>query len=558
METKTLPILPKYDNDNYLSDTNIKQIPSYVHIPDRKILPRALAVLPSVLQIRNGVIYPRRSLPAHVRFGPVQGVTSVISHEEENRLIVQSVSSMQPVFLSRKNDVNVTYIDTSDRDKSNWIGLLPLGSDETANVWLHEEDDELYGYTLTSLTARTPLVLGYSEDYAKDHGFPLMTLPSTVCKGIQSNDRRWWCYECQHNMATAALLQHHMDVYHKEEKPLTRRKYRCKQCTKTFSRLFTLKRHVTLHCTKNTVKINEDSQNNQTPSLSDMTINQSFNADESRIPSDESFNNYTNGIDFNNLFDTDRISNLDVSGVSTSEVDFNPYSVISRDESCLTNVLDFTRFPSDNDTLCHSEVFQDKEEEIPKLISCPTCNQTIERENKRNHVRVCPGLKFYCECGQYFSSSQKLRNHVASEHPNQEDTDMVPKNATESHYKCEECEVNFKRRGMLVNHMWRVHKTSSVSVPLEKRVRHYPCTACPKIYRTAAKRDRHVKIHHPGAEISSRRSIQGGIIACRPAICSGCPRQYATRAKLLQHVRASHPNLAPPKKKNLLNSPKNS
>lgn len=54
-----------------------------------------------------------------------------------------------------------------------------------------------------------------------------------------------------------------------------------------------------------------------------------------------------------------------------------------------------------------------------------------------------------------------------------------------------------QRRGMLANHLWREHNAVT-TLPVEKSVKHYPCVACPKIYRSAAKRDRHVKLHHPG------------------------------------------------------------
>lgn len=44
-----------------------------VHIPDRAVPPRAIAVLPTILRMHRDVIYPRRNLPMHVRFGPIKG-----------------------------------------------------------------------------------------------------------------------------------------------------------------------------------------------------------------------------------------------------------------------------------------------------------------------------------------------------------------------------------------------------------------------------------------------------------------------------------------------------
>lgn len=55
-------------------------------------------------------------------------------------------------------------------DKCNWIGLLPLGDEKTANVWIHQYDNELYGVTLKPIPASTPLRLGYSKEYAEKYG----------------------------------------------------------------------------------------------------------------------------------------------------------------------------------------------------------------------------------------------------------------------------------------------------------------------------------------------------------------------------------------------------
>lgn len=73
-----------------------------------------------------------------------------------------------------------------------------------------------------------------------------------------------------------------------------------------------------------------------------LKVNVSMCSEDNKLPSDESFQNYTNGLDFStNLFDTDRISTLDISGNSRSD-DFNPYAIGYKDENALTNDLDFS------------------------------------------------------------------------------------------------------------------------------------------------------------------------------------------------------------------------
>lgn len=55
-------------------------------------------------------------------------------------------------------------------DKSNWIGLLPLGDQNSANVWIYEDNQELYAITSEIIPSRKPLMLGYSKTYADTYG----------------------------------------------------------------------------------------------------------------------------------------------------------------------------------------------------------------------------------------------------------------------------------------------------------------------------------------------------------------------------------------------------
>jgi hypothetical protein len=83
-----------------------------------------------------------------------------------------------------------------------------------------------------------------------------------------------------------------------------------------------------------------------------------LNIDDSKLPSDESLQNFTNGIDFSNsLFDTDRISNLDISGSSKSETEFTSYSY--REENCLSTALELSSNEMDRTKKCYTEVSKD-------------------------------------------------------------------------------------------------------------------------------------------------------------------------------------------------------
>lgn len=47
-----------------------------------------------------------------------------------------------------------------------------MGTQDTANVWIYEENNELYGISVKSLMPRVPLRLGYSKQYAVLHNLP--------------------------------------------------------------------------------------------------------------------------------------------------------------------------------------------------------------------------------------------------------------------------------------------------------------------------------------------------------------------------------------------------
>lgn len=72
----------------------------------------------------------------------------------------------------------------------------------------------------------------------------------------------------------------------------------------------------------------------------DQSLSQNVSEESHRIPSDESLQNYTNILDIStNLFDSDRISNLDIS-LNKSEAEFNPCNL---NDIRLTNDFEFSK-----------------------------------------------------------------------------------------------------------------------------------------------------------------------------------------------------------------------
>lgn len=95
---------------------------------------------------------------------------------------------------------------------------------------------------------------------------------------------------------------------------------------------------------------------------------------------------------------------------------------------------------------------------------------------------------------------------------------FVQVSPTEYHrfiYKCHNCLVGFKRRGMLVNHLAKKHpeirpdSVPELNLPILKTTRDYFCQHCEKVYKSSSKRKVHILKAHPGAELpmSNRKKV---------------------------------------------------
>uniref|UniRef100_A0A1I8FBM5 C2H2-type domain-containing protein n=1 Tax=Macrostomum lignano TaxID=282301 RepID=A0A1I8FBM5_9PLAT len=139
-------------------------------------------------------------------------------------------------------------------------------------------------------------------------------------------------------------------------------------------------------------------------------------------------------------------------------------------------------------------------------------------------------------------------------------------------YKCRDCSLGFKRRGVLVNHMVRVHhgnpaeQLSELNLPLLQQVRsrpnNLPCPLCGSLFRSDQQRQAHLQRVHgvaspPDLHLPRRhaailiRAHHGGLNGAirdqhGALLPPHCPRQYAKKEKLTWHMRQAHPALAPP------------
>ncbi|XP_053980870.1 PR domain zinc finger protein 10-like [Hylaeus volcanicus] len=191
--------------------------------------------------------------------------------------------------------------------------------------------------------------------------------------------------------------------------------------------------------------------------------------------------------------------------------------------------------------------------------------------------------QFHCaNCGKQFKRKDKLKEHITKLHNSQTATEeqmsrvtqtkkFVPKVNPNDYnrfvYKCHQCLVGFKRRGMLVNHLAKRHpdvapeSVPELNLPILRQTRDYYCQYCDKVYKSSSKRKAHIMKNHPGAALppSNRQkesvysdlpnptfSQTVGSITTIPQGCQWCHKQYASKAKLLQHQRKKHSNLMEP------------
>ncbi|XP_043505940.1 PR domain zinc finger protein 10-like [Polistes fuscatus] len=216
---------------------------------------------------------------------------------------------------------------------------------------------------------------------------------------------------------------------------------------------------------------------------------------------------------------------------------------------------------------------------------CQFCTKRFPTVDKlRMHLlKHSDHREFHCaNCGRQFKRKDKLKEHMTRMHnsqkTNQEQTvqnnqvkKFVPKVNPNDYnrfiYKCHQCLVGFKRRGMLVNHLAKRHpdvapeSVPELNLPILRQTRDYYCQYCDKVYKSSSKRKAHIMKNHPGAALppSNRQkeseysslpnptfSQTVGSITTTPQGCQWCHKQYASKAKLLQHQRKKHPNLMEP------------
>ncbi|CAD7080069.1 unnamed protein product [Hermetia illucens] len=219
--------------------------------------------------------------------------------------------------------------------------------------------------------------------------------------------------------------------------------------------------------------------------------------------------------------------------------------------------------------LCHSEKFE---------YLCSQCGKQFKRKDKlREHIQRIHSEKRKHRITKRISvttSPERSPDQESSEHNptcyewnskriNQREQDTIQAKPLEDYrnymYKCDDCMLGFKRRGMLVNHMVKRHPNVSIesipelNLPILKPQSLFFCQYCSKVYKSNAKRKLHILKNHPGEELPpSARTVTEpsqinartvGNLPMEPHRCHWCYKQYAARNRLVAHHRKAHPDL---------------
>jgi len=200
---------------------------------------------------------------------------------------------------------------------------------------------------------------------------------------------------------------------------------------------------------------------------------------------------------------------------------------------------------------------------VLKEFSCDTCDKQFKRKDKlRDHVKKSHSIApIIVEPPPPPTSPQYVVLHE------QQPSRLDPKVGAGSLvgagflYKCDICQLGFKRRGMLVNHLAKRHpevapsSVPELNLPILKTTKDFYCQYCEKVYKSSSKRKIHIQKAHPGqalpvgarelrtdvATVEDRTYSQTvGSVQSQPHSCTLCHKQYASKAKLYQHQRSKH------------------
>ncbi|RZF48224.1 hypothetical protein LSTR_LSTR006191 [Laodelphax striatellus] len=216
-------------------------------------------------------IFARKTIPNRTQFGPIEGV--LLKCED----VWTDFSPLELLVETENGDIH--RLDVSNEDTSNWMRFVqPAKNAKEQNLVLSQQGHSLYFTTTRAVHPRQQLLVWYSPSYAAKRNLPLLQ-PPVIEKTY------WSCFECNQKFKSSEELQKHLNVHESEREvrnfelmktrsaskrnglqlalreksqniddppPKKQRptSFECSACSRSFPRMYSLKRHLRLHYSK--------------------------------------------------------------------------------------------------------------------------------------------------------------------------------------------------------------------------------------------------------------------------------------------------------------------
>ncbi|XP_014244658.1 PR domain zinc finger protein 10-like isoform X1 [Cimex lectularius] len=509
-------------------------------------------------------VFVKKELPKKTLFGPMEG--ALVNHE--------GPVDTQNLQLLVATDGIFKKLDVSNEKLSNWMRYVrPATCLEDQNLVVYQHGRNLYFSTLKPIKVNEELRVWYEPDYANLRNLPCYVPPKKKRRPvlvIQSG---------QSNILQLAKQNTRQLNNVNEENKF--REWKCSRCNCTFSSATLLNLHVLTHAADNieTEELFANNEVSQDKNL--MTEPKAVQVQEENFfckvcmksfSSNTALSCHMKTHSSKKMFDCPICKSIFMSLLLLK--DHIHKHAVNGVYSCPHCPKKFRLYKHIRN---HIRTYHSKRKCICQICAKGFPNMA---KLKLHQVGHSDHRNFSCAiCGQKFKRKDKMVQHMKRIHLNGDPKKVktkkkvVPCTVDSSEYsgfiyKCHICVIGFKRRGMLVNHLAKMHpevppeSLPELNLPILKDNVYYYCQYCDKKYMSSTKRKFHILKAHPGEKLplsNGRAESSGnnfnnfnntycqtvGSIMKKPQSCQWCYKQYASKGKLLNHQRKCHLDLLP-------------
>ncbi|XP_014468242.1 PREDICTED: PR domain zinc finger protein 10-like isoform X2 [Dinoponera quadriceps] len=600
-------------------------------IADQPVPSRAVATLPgSYLSLNklstshaaaDGVTYgvfTKRDIRRRTQFGPIEGVLCPYDGSSFENALPLLYETESGEFLK---------VDVSNENTSNWMRFVrPALTYKEQNLIICQQKDGIVFLTNRNISPKEELKAGPSPDYAIRRNLPILRPDTKDEKEIANQTPAWPRLDGNFYNRRVKVFRGR-NIKEKENSQQNKRKeWKCSACSLFFRKSSLLSLHALVHLSS---EIKIENQNSTCPQCGSEFHKQSELANHvsqhgrtvppkakrltplRRYKCSKCYKRFTTKIRLQQHLLTHGAEDQKPLPCNICLKRFMNNSALSCHLKTHKENKQVFECPMCRQLFCQGAMLKDHIETHRNqdgIFNCPHCQRTFikysvirkhirahhyERKHKCQHcAKHFPSVdklrlhllkhsdhrEFHCaNCGRRFKRKDKLKEHMTKIHSPQTGEEQMtqkkfvpkvnPNDYNRFIFKCHQCLVGFKRRGMLVNHLAKRHpdvapeSVPELNLPILRQTRDYYCQYCDKVYKSSSKRKAHIMKNHPGAALppSNRQkesefsglpnpsfSQAVGSITTTPQNCQWCHKQYASKAKLLQHQRKKHAHLMEP------------